>query len=101
VEKPYSEVECEKLILRDHLAIDRTVLANERTLLAYIRTALAILIVGFSLIKFFRTEFFEIVGWALLPLGIASLAFGLWRYRKMQQIIHAAEGRREDEGGPI
>jgi putative membrane protein len=99
VEKPYSGTECEKLILRDHLAIDRTILANERTLLAYIRTALAVVIVAFSLIKFFHTEFFEIVGWALLPVGVAALAFGIWRYRKMQQIIRAAEGQREDEGG--
>ena len=30
----------EELILRDHLALDRTRLANERTLLAYLRTAL-------------------------------------------------------------
>ena len=34
----------ENLILRDHLALDRTRLANERTLLAYIRTAFMLLV---------------------------------------------------------
>ena len=97
--KPNSDTECEKLILRDHLAIDRTVLANERTLLAYVRTALALIVVGFTLIKFFHAEFYEIVGWALLPVGLVALAFGIWRYRKMQHIIRAAEGQREEEGG--
>jgi putative membrane protein len=98
VEKPYLDVACEQLILRDYLAIDRTVMANERTLLAYFRTALAVVIVAFSLIKFFRTEFFEIVGWALIPAGLAVLIFGIIRYRHMQRLIRAAESGTREEG---
>ena len=46
----------EKLILRDHLALERTKLANERTLFSYIRTSLYLLTAGteFSRLKIFR-----------------------------------------------
>lgn len=38
-----------ELILRDHLALERTKLANERTLFAYIRMALYLLTVGIGI----------------------------------------------------
>ena len=44
------------LILRDHLAIDRTKLANIRTFLAYFRTALLVCASGISFIKIFPNE---------------------------------------------
>lgn len=37
-DSPYSKFDTDDLILRDQLAIDRTLLANERTLLAYLRS---------------------------------------------------------------
>ena len=100
MDSPYCGTEPEKLVLRDHLAIDRTVLANERTLLAYIRTALALLVVAFTLIKFFHTEFYEFVGWVLVPVGLGALAFGIWRYRHINRLIREAEASPEEtEGG--
>jgi hypothetical protein len=42
----YSNLHPNDMILRDHLAYDRTVLANERTLLAYIRTSIALFTMG-------------------------------------------------------
>jgi len=36
----------EKIILRDHLAMERTKLANERTLLSYLRSALYLFLGG-------------------------------------------------------
>jgi len=98
MDSPYNDLKCEKLILRDHLAIGRTILANERTLLAYIRTALALLVVAFTLIKFFHTEFYEFVGWALVPTGIGTLAFGIWRYRHINRLIREAEGTTQGGG---
>ncbi|MBN1540464.1 MAG: DUF202 domain-containing protein [Candidatus Thermoplasmatota archaeon] len=50
----YSRSSCEKLILRDHLALERTMLSNERTFLAYVRTTLTLLIGGVGLINFFE-----------------------------------------------
>lgn len=45
------------LILREHLAIERTRLANETTLLAYIRTGLYFLVAGSTLGQIVETTF--------------------------------------------
>ena len=50
--KPYQRFLKEELILRDELAIDRTLLANERTLMAYVRLAITLIIAGVSIIHF-------------------------------------------------
>ena len=52
---PYERFTSSELILRDELAIDRTVLANERTLLSYIRTGLAFAVTGAGAIHFFAS----------------------------------------------
>lgn len=41
----------EDMILRDYLALDRTLLANERTFLAYIRTVVSFVVAGLTLWK--------------------------------------------------
>ncbi|MBF0209128.1 MAG: DUF202 domain-containing protein, partial [Oligoflexia bacterium] len=51
-QKPYSNFIGDQLILRDWLAIDRTILANKRTLLAYIRTSMAFFISGITAVHF-------------------------------------------------
>ena len=76
-----------ELILRDHLALDRTVLANERTLLAYFRMALASAAVGAGLLQLFTSLWADLVGAALLLGGTAALAVGTVRFR------HAAADR--------
>jgi putative membrane protein len=83
----YSRFEKTKLILRDELAIDRTLLANERTLLAYLRSAVALLIAGVSIIHFSRQAWFLAVGIACLPGGIMAGLVGIWRYCKMHRAI--------------
>lgn len=81
--KPYSDTDKENLILRDHLAIDRTALANERTFLAYIRTALALFVSGATFVKFFDVLILEITGWIFIPLGIVVFIIGIIRYRQV------------------
>jgi len=94
---PYAKDHPGQLILRDHLAIDRTVLANERTFLAYIRTALTLFVVGASLIKFFDSPTATVLGWIFIPIGLVVLAFGISRYRHMKALIHKAEAPPEEE----
>jgi putative membrane protein len=84
---PYSDTEKEKLILRDNLAIDRTVLANERTILAYVRTALALLIVGGTMLKFFDSLSMTISGWAFIAGGVLVLGVGIYRFLEMRSKI--------------
>jgi putative membrane protein len=86
-EEPYADIENEKLILRDHLAADRTELANERTFLAYLRTAMTFLIAGVSFLKFFDELSMTVLGWTFIPLGVLTLTWGTVRCRKMHRGI--------------
>lgn len=72
--------------LRDNLAAWRTVLANERTLLAYVRTALSFLAAGAFFVKFVESPL-GLVGWALMPAGMAILGIGLYRFRKTHHAL--------------
>jgi putative membrane protein len=82
---PYSRFDREKLILRDCLAADRTVLANERTFLAYLRTALTLFVSGVTFIKFLGSVWLAILGWLFIPLGVFVFIYGYHRYRSMHQ----------------
>jgi putative membrane protein len=80
----------EELILRDHLALDRTRLANERTLLAYMRTALMLVVAGATAVKFVGENTTVIVsGWLFVGLGIIVALIGGWRFLAMQRDINA------------
>ena len=94
---PYTGLE-DRLILRDHLAADRTTLANERTFLAYIRTALTLFVAGLSFVHFkdifgsqvaiFSARVVEVIGIIFVLLGIATFFVGLVRYRRMRTLIY-------------
>ncbi|MBN1942136.1 MAG: DUF202 domain-containing protein [Phycisphaerae bacterium] len=89
-ETPYSRFDKTDLILRDELAIDRTILANERTLLAYLRSAVALLIAGVSIMHFSQGGWFSVFGAGCIPGGILTALIGLLRFRKMHRSISAA-----------
>ena len=82
-EQAYSRVDREELILRDHLAAERTVLANERTLLAYVRTALGTFVAGVSFVQFFTSVIIQGLGWALAAVSLVALWVGIARYRRV------------------
>jgi len=78
---PYTKFNPDEMILRDHLAYDRTILANERTLLAYLRTMIALLAAGATLIKIFPEErTFVVIGTILIVLGILTGVGGAVRF---------------------
>ncbi len=82
--KAFSKAE---LILRDHLAIDRTAMANEVSFLAYVRTALTILVGGVSLLHFFSDLFFQILGWIAIGISMITVIIGFFRFRQMGILI--------------
>lgn len=86
-ESPYKRFQNEELILRDELAIDRTILANERTILAYFRSALTLIIVGVTFLHFSEKGILLYIGLALIPFGLAVGIFGFKRYQKMDRSI--------------
>ena len=95
---PYSKINPDEMILRDHLAYDRTVLANERTLLSYLRTAIALLAAGGTLVKIFPQEAgMVILGSVLLALGALTVTAGIWRFMAIKQKISLAYKRLDEK----
>jgi putative membrane protein len=96
-ETPDSRTSIEPVSIRDHLAVDRTVLANERTLLAYVRTSLGLLAVGLGILHFSSSVWVEVLlGWTFVVLAVANFGFGLFRFERMRNRITAE--RREGHG---
>ena len=91
--KPYQRFLKEELILRDELAIDRTLLANERTLMAYVRLAITMVIAGVSIIHFALDKWFETIGFLCVPVGIAAGILGWIRYKRMDLEIREIRNR--------
>jgi putative membrane protein len=78
---PYEALVMREMILRDHLALERTALANERTLLSYGRTALAMIISGASGMHFLDGMAFQLGGGTLIASGLAVLGIGVRQHR--------------------
>ncbi|HMR55279.1 MAG TPA: DUF202 domain-containing protein [Candidatus Doudnabacteria bacterium] len=93
-EKPYSNYikDHKSMILRDYLAIDRTVLTNETAFMSYVRTSLALIAAGVSLVKFFNEPVMHILGWAFVGAGSWLALYGYSRYRKVDQLMHQVKG---------
>lgn len=87
--RPYERFKKSDLILRDELAIDRTILANERTLLAYVRLAITLIIAGVSIVHFAMEKWFETIGFLCVPMGVIAGLYGWRRYRAMAEAIQA------------
>ena len=81
---PYSEFNHDQMILRDWLALDRTVLANKRTFLAYGRTAMALVVLGIALVKLIDHLLLEVAGFGLMAFGVLIFLVGLREYRTNQ-----------------
>ena len=96
-DEPYSKYCGDNLILRDELAIDRTLLANERTLLSYLRSAVALFIAGVTIIHFSTEGWFWVLGIACIPSGIITGIIGVARYRRMNQSIVRIRNQSETE----
>jgi putative membrane protein len=79
--------------IRDHMATQRTIFANERTLMAYLRTAITIMVGGFAAIKFSNDLYLEIIGIAIIPIGVILAIYSFMRYRNKQKLI---EGHHQD-----
>jgi putative membrane protein len=75
----YNNVENEKMILRDHLALERTRLANERTFLAYTKTAIVLLASGLALMELKNFEDYRQLGIWIVAGSPILLATGFVR----------------------
>lgn len=79
------------LILREKLALQRTVMANQTTLLSFIRTSLYFLVAGLSLKSLLKLEnslLFQITFYAV---SLSILVIGLYNYFKQKRLIKNSE----------
>ncbi len=77
-----------EMILRDHLAFDRTVMAVERTILAYIRTILVAFGAGFTLIKLFpEDKFLVATAWISFVVAAVSIFLAFYRFVKLKKSL--------------
>ena len=74
-----------QMILRDYLAMDRTILANQRTLLAYFRTFIGLIAAGIGIVKLVDELVITVVGWAFVFISPVILWIGVVQYRKFQR----------------
>ncbi len=97
---PYTRFDANSLILRDELAIDRTLLANERTLLAYLRSGVALVIAGVSIMQLAEARWFWWVGVCSIPVGVFAATFGTYRFWKMNKALSVLRKQTEPRRHP-
>jgi putative membrane protein len=88
----YTADEKHQMILRDYLAVDRTIMANESSFLAYIRTALTLLVAAITMLKFLDSTVFHILGWVFMACAILLVLHGATRYDAMERILDRLTG---------
>ncbi len=75
----------EAIILRDHLAMERTKLANERTLLSYLRTSLYLVLGGIAFLGMKDFEEMRNVGYLSLALSALLFVIGVVRFVQLRK----------------
>jgi Predicted membrane protein len=87
---PYlNKFSAHNFILRDWLALDRTILANERTILSFTRTALVLILAGMTFIRFFGANSWSALGYLTLAVGVILWLTGFRIYLGRKKNYHA------------
>lgn len=90
--EPYIK-EHDRMILRDYLAVDRTMLTNETSFMSYVRTSLTLIAAGATLVKFFDgNPLFQVFGWGLVLIGGWLVIHGYNRYTQVDEVLHRIRG---------
>lgn len=95
-EELYKNMVAKDLILRDYLAIERTVLTNEATFLAYIRTSLTLLAVGVTLFHLSTSNTLQYIGVAVGLFGFYIFLLGSVRSARMKNKINDFVKRKNE-----
>jgi putative membrane protein len=88
------------LILREQLALQRTILANQSTFLAFIRTSMYFLVAGLTINNVLDVKYGPLVEIVFMITSILLFFVGLINYRLQQKKIIESEkhvGNYQDE----
>ncbi len=75
------------LILRERLALQRTILANQSTFLAFLRTSMYFFVAGLSLESLLKIENSFMIEWFLFISSFAIFCIGVFNYFKHKKMI--------------
>jgi len=87
----YRQIATDEFMLRDRLAIDRTILANERTLLAYARTALALLVIGLTCLHFIDDGVLHLLAIGFIGVGGVVFFVGVVQFLRVKRRLDAIQ----------
>ena len=79
------------LILREKLAVQRTVMANQTTLLSFIRTSLYLLVAGLSLKSLLKLENSLLFQITFYVVSFSTMIIGVYNYFKQKRLIQNSE----------
>jgi len=79
------------LILREKLALQRTVLANQTTLLAFIRTSMYFLVAALSIDNLLKIKYEFIIVYSFYVISFIILVLGFINYRVQKRKIEKSE----------
>lgn len=79
------------LILRESLALQRTILANQSTFLAFLRTSIYFFVAGISLESLLKIENSYIIEWFLFISSFVIFWIGILNYFKHKKMIFDSE----------
>ncbi len=83
----YEDFLAQEFILRDYLAVERTILANESTFLSYVRTSVTFVAGGVTLMQVADLQSWQNVGTVAVSLGGLFFLFGCVQAIKMSRKI--------------
>ena len=75
------------LILRERLALQRTILANQSTFLAFLRTSMYFFIAGLSLESLLKIDNSFMIEWFLFISSFVIFCIGVFNYFKHKKMI--------------
>ena len=79
------------LILREKLALQRTVLANQTTFLAFLRTSMYFLIAGLSIRSLLKAEGNIIFEYSFYIISLLLLIFGVLNFFRQKSLINKSK----------
>lgn len=79
------------LILREKLALQRTILANQSTFLSFIRTSMYFLVAGISIKNLTTIKFAIYIEAFFILLSVLLLIFGIINFKKQKNKILESE----------
>lgn len=79
------------LILREKLALQRTILANQSTFLAFLRTAMYFLVAGISINNLTSFQYGKLTEIVFIIVSLTLLTIGIINYKRQKIKINASE----------